>query len=112
MLSIRSVSKSFGIQPVLQKISFNISTGERLGLIGPNGSGKTTLIRILAGLDTPDSGAVVSTRSDLRIGYLAQGLDLPQEYTLQAGLRLDEIPLERLAASISRSMWLPKPQSR
>jgi ATP-binding cassette subfamily F protein 3 len=110
MLSIHHLHKSFGIQPILQDITFNISAGERVGLIGPNGSGKTTLMRILAGLDLPDSGNVASTRPNLRIGYLAQGMDLPPEQTLLSALGLDSvssrdpaIELESLAAALSQS---------
>ena len=68
MLSIHNLNKHFGIQPVLKNINFNISAGERIGLIGANGSGKTTLMRILAGFEHPDSGDVASTRSNLRLG--------------------------------------------
>lgn len=89
MLSIHNLSKNFGIQPVLQNINFNISAGERIGLIGPNGSGKTTLMRILAGFEQPDSGDVSSTRLSLRTGYLAQGMDFTPEQTLQSALGLD-----------------------
>ncbi|MBK8618074.1 MAG: ABC-F family ATP-binding cassette domain-containing protein [Anaerolineales bacterium] len=89
MLSIHNLSKSFGIQPILQNINFNISAGERIGLIGPNGSGKTTLMRILAGYEQPDSGDVSSTRINLRIGYLAQGMDFTPEQTIQSALGLD-----------------------
>jgi ATP-binding cassette subfamily F protein 3 len=89
MLSIHNLSKNFGIQPVLQNINFNISAGERIGLIGPNGSGKTTLLRILAGFDQPDSGDVSSTRLGLRVGYLAQGMDFIPEQTLRTALKLD-----------------------
>ncbi len=89
MLSIHDLSKNFGIQPVLQNINFNISAGERIGLIGSNGSGKTTLLRILAGFEQPDSGNVSSTRINLRIGYLAQGMDFTPEQTLQSALELD-----------------------
>ncbi|HET7143338.1 MAG TPA: ATP-binding cassette domain-containing protein, partial [Anaerolineales bacterium] len=71
MLSIHNLYKSYGIQPVLQNINFNINTSERVGLIGPNGSGKTTLIRILAGIEKPDSGIVSTTSPNIRIGYLA-----------------------------------------
>ena len=82
MLSAHQLSKSYGIQTVLQDITFSISSGDRLGLIGPNGCGKTSLMRILAGIDLPDSGTVVSTRSDLRIGYLSQGFELDPAQTI------------------------------
>jgi ATPase subunit of ABC transporter with duplicated ATPase domains len=82
MLSIHHISKTYGVQTVLQDISFNISSGERTGLIGPNGCGKTTLLRILAGQEKPDSGIVAHTRTSLRIGYLPQGFDLDPLLTL------------------------------
>ncbi len=108
MLSIHHLDKSYGIQPILKDITFNISAGERVGLIGPNGCGKTTLMRILAGLERPDSGTVAATRPNLRIGYLAQGMDLAPGQTLQTALGLDPVSqsdpardLESLAAALS-----------
>ena len=118
MLSIHNLSKNFGIQPILQNINFNISTAERIGLIGPNGSGKTTLMRILAGLEKPDSGDVASTRINpstgsgrrLRVGYLAQGMDFTPEQTLRTALRLDSrtqtdpaTEVEALALALSKN---------
>jgi ATP-binding cassette, subfamily F, member 3 len=112
MLSIHNLSKTFGIQPILQNINFNISVGERIGLIGANGSGKTTLMRILAGFEQPDSGDVSSTRSgrSLRVGYLAQGMDFTPEQTLRAALGLDSTPqadpaaeVESLAVALSQN---------
>ncbi len=73
MLTVHHISKAYNIQPILEDVSFSINPGDRLGLIGPNGSGKTTLLRILAGHESPDRGAVVATRTGLRIGYLTQG---------------------------------------
>jgi len=87
MLTAHHIHKTYGIQPILQDISFNLNNRERVGLIGPNGCGKTTLLRILAGIEQPDSGTVASTRPNLRIGYLAQGMDLDPEQTLQSALR-------------------------
>ncbi|MBX3035317.1 MAG: ABC-F family ATP-binding cassette domain-containing protein [Anaerolineales bacterium] len=108
MLSIHNLSKNFGIQPVLQNINFNISAGERIGLIGANGSGKTTLMRILANLEKPDSGNVALTRSNLRIGYLAQGMEFDSEQTLQSALGVDSatqtdpvLELESLAMQLA-----------
>ncbi len=82
MLSVHHITKSYGIHTVLDDITFNISRGERVGLIGPNGCGKTTLLRILLGQETPDRGSVNQTQAGLQVGYLAQGLELPPDYTL------------------------------
>ncbi len=101
MLTAHHLHKTYGIQPILQDISFSISDGERLGLIGPNGCGKTTLIRILAGFELPGSGTVASTRPNLRIGYLAQGMDFADDQTLQSALGMDSAKPDELEAEIA-----------
>ena len=101
MLSIHNLYKSYGIQPILQNINFNISAGERIGLIGPNGSGKTTLMRILAGIEKPDAGIVSSTRPSLRIGYLAQGMSFDEGQTLQSTLSLHTVSEADLESEIT-----------
>lgn len=110
MLSIHNLSKHFGVQPLLQKINFNINTGERIGLIGANGSGKTTLLRILAQLEHPDSGNVSSTHPDIRIGYLAQGMEFDPDQTIRSAIGGDSatqadpaLELESLAIQLSQT---------
>ena len=101
MLTAHHIHKTYGIQPILQDISFSLSHNERVGLIGPNGCGKTTLMRILAGLEQPDSGTVASTRPNLRIGYLAQGMDFEPEQTLQSTLSLQHVSQADLESEIA-----------
>jgi len=100
MLTAHHLHKTYGIQPILQDISFSVSNNERVGLIGPNGCGKTTLMRILAGIEQPDSGTVASTHPNLRIGYLAQGMDFEPDQTLQTALSLHTVPQAELEAEI------------
>ena len=57
--SVRHVSKRFKKTSVLEDISFDVSEGESLVLLGASGSGKTTILRIIAGLEQPDSGYVI-----------------------------------------------------
>jgi len=57
-IQIRNISKRFGTFQALRDVSLDIDTGELVALLGPSGCGKTTLLRIIAGLETPDAGAV------------------------------------------------------
>ncbi len=57
-LSATNIAKSFGISILFKNISFHINQGDKIGLIAKNGTGKSTLLKILAGLDTVDSGTV------------------------------------------------------
>src|SRR5207248_7700475 len=72
-LSVQAVGRWFGDRELLHDVSFRIAEGDRIGLVGPNGTGKTTLLRIAAGMDEPDSGAVAYARGT-RIGFLQQEL--------------------------------------
>ncbi len=71
IIAINHVTRQFGTQVVLDGASFEIETGDIVGLIGANGSGKTTLLRMLAGLDKPDTGEIIQAKG-LRVGLLAQ----------------------------------------
>ena len=101
MLTAHHLYKTYGIQPILQDISFSIGHDERVGLIGPNGCGKTTLMRILAGVERPDSGTVVATRSNLRVGYLAQGMEFDADQTIRSSLSVYPVSEAALEAEIT-----------
>ena len=63
--SVRGVSKRFKKSRVLEDISFDVAEGESLVLLGASGSGKTTILRIIAGLEQPDSGRVILHGKDV-----------------------------------------------
>lgn len=70
-ISATSLSKSYGVIPIIENVSFHLNDGEKLGVVGINGAGKTTLLNILAGDIDPDEGSVFIS-SDKKIGYLRQ----------------------------------------
>jgi ABC transport system ATP-binding/permease protein len=81
MISIDNVSKTYGEKKLFQDISFAISEKERVGLIGVNGTGKSSLLKIVAGIDLPDSGAIVAGK-DYSISFLSQQPDLDGNLTV------------------------------
>ncbi|HEX5838694.1 MAG TPA: ABC-F family ATP-binding cassette domain-containing protein [Anaerolineales bacterium] len=74
LISVNSLSKSFGAEDLFAGVTFSVAKGARLALVGPNGIGKTTLLRILIGQEEPSGGSVTRARN-LRIGYLSQEAD-------------------------------------
>lgn len=63
-IEIRNVNKHFGSFQALRDVNLDIASGELLALLGPSGCGKTTLLRIIAGLETPDSGSILFAGED------------------------------------------------
>ncbi|HEX7168626.1 MAG TPA: ABC-F family ATP-binding cassette domain-containing protein [Acidimicrobiales bacterium] len=86
MLTARSISKSYGGQLVLDRVSLVIGPRTRTGLVGPNGIGKTTLLRILAGAEEPDGGTVDHAPRGLTVGWLPQEVEPREGETLRAYL--------------------------
>src|ERR671927_1476270 len=71
MIQVQDLTKSFGDRVLFDRVTWQITDRERVGLCGPNGAGKTTLLRMMAGLDEPDSGAILKPAT-LTVGYLPQ----------------------------------------
>lgn len=74
MIQLKDITLSFGSREIFKNLSWHIKDGKRIGLFGPNGVGKTTLLNMLAGLYTPDSGALTVPPSYV-IGYLPQEVE-------------------------------------
>jgi ATP-binding cassette subfamily F protein uup len=78
LLNLESVSKSFDIRALLDGVSLGVNVGDRIGIVGRNGGGKSTLIKVMAGIEAPDSGRV-SKAGSVNIGILSQSDDLKED---------------------------------
>ena len=97
ILSCSNITKTFGTDLILEKVSFHINKGEKVALVGPNGAGKSTLFKIIMDQLTPDSGEVIFAKGTT-IGYLAQQQELSSEATIYEELlstKQDIIDLDR-----------------
>jgi ATPase subunit of ABC transporter with duplicated ATPase domains len=82
-LAAHDISVHRGGDAVLERVSLAITSGSRIGVVGPNGRGKTTLLRALAGLEELDAGSISRNPPSLRVGYLPQERDvIPGESVL------------------------------
>jgi len=83
IISAQGLSKTYGVAPLFQNISFTVSEGDRIGVIGPNGSGKSTLLEMLIGRVKPDSGDV-AIRKGTRLSYVSQISEFAQGVTIRS----------------------------
>ncbi|MDA8017164.1 MAG: ABC-F family ATP-binding cassette domain-containing protein [Thermoanaerobaculia bacterium] len=89
LLTCEGLAKAYGAEPLFEGLSFTLFGGDHAGLVGPNGAGKSTLMKILAGLETSDSGTL-AVRKGVRVGYV------PQDPSFPAGLTAEEALLHSL----------------
>jgi len=81
IVTLQSVKKDFGIKELLKDANFSLDTNDKVGLIGTNGSGKSTLLKMIAGLESIDSGQIL-VNSGAKIVYLPQQPDLDENHTV------------------------------
>jgi ABC-type Fe3+/spermidine/putrescine transport system ATPase subunit len=117
-LSVERVSKAYPGLPVLKEASFDVAPGEIICLLGPSGCGKTTLLRIVAGLEAPDTGSVMLEGRDLRdvpvhrrgFGFMFQDYALFPHMTVESnvafGLRMGGMSAEQIAPRVSEMLRL------
>ena len=95
LLTADHLSKAYADRIILQDISFSISDGEKIGVIGINGTGKSTLLKLVAGLESPDSGQLIKARN-LRIEYLPQQPEFPAEASVLQAILHGHSPMMQL----------------
>lgn len=85
VLSCNNLNKSFGIDSILENVSFTVNEGDKIGIIGINGTGKTTLFKIISSIYGYDSGDIYTSK-DCEIGYLEQNTNFHSDKNI-----LDEV---------------------
>lgn len=114
ILSCKDIHKSYGIDIILDKVSFNINEGEKVSLIGANGAGKTTLFKILTGELEQDSGELFVDKNK-KIGYLSQHLSLESQSTIYEELLTvfnDLIKMEHRITELQEKLNEPYDESK
>ncbi|NTU90493.1 MAG: ABC-F family ATP-binding cassette domain-containing protein [Chlorobiaceae bacterium] len=81
LLTVEGIGKTYGLKRLFEEVSFGIDDRDKIGIIGANGCGKSTLMKILAGVETPDTGKVMVSR-EKRIAYLPQDSPFDPEATV------------------------------
>jgi ATPase components of ABC transporters with duplicated ATPase domains len=84
MISVKNISKRYGVRELFSDVSFDVLAGEKIGLVGRNGHGKTTLFRIIAGEEEAEKGKVFRP-NNYTIGYLDQHLEFTKPTVLEEG---------------------------
>ncbi|MCE2717638.1 MAG: ABC-F family ATP-binding cassette domain-containing protein [Dolichospermum sp.] len=97
LVTLQSVKKDFGIKELLKDANFSLDTNDKVGLIGTNGSGKSTLLKMIARLESIDSGQIL-VNSGAKIVYLPQQPDIDENHTV----------LEQVFADSGEQMHLVK----
>jgi ATP-binding cassette subfamily F protein uup len=82
LVNLKEVAKGYGSRSVLRDITLGVSAGERIGVVGRNGDGKSTLLRLVAGVEPPDTGALTRA-GDVDVALLAQRDDLDERLTIR-----------------------------
>ena len=116
MIEVRNLAFTYGRRQVLRDVSFVVSPGEVVSVVGANGAGKTTILRVLATLAVPDSGSVMMDGSDAlarplryrrQIGYLPERVALYEDMTVKEFLTyraaLKGEPSKRIRRRVSES---------
>ncbi|ULT55346.1 ABC-F family ATP-binding cassette domain-containing protein [Neobacillus drentensis] len=103
MFTVENVSKTYGEKQLFDHITFTISEKERVGLIGINGTGKSSLLKIIAGLDAPDDGKIVSPK-DYSISFLDQQPELDSDKTVLEQVFRGDAPILKLMRGYEQTL--------
>ena len=100
ILSAKDITKSYGVDTILENVSFHVNEGDRIGIVGANGAGKTTLLNILSGQLAADGGNFFMSQNQV-IGYLKQKDNFDRENTVLEEIHKIFKPLEEMEKELT-----------
>lgn len=105
-LSVENISKSFGERTLFEGVSFGINKDQKIAFIAKNGTGKTTLLNIIAGIESADTGQIIS-RKELNIAYLSQKMGLNTDLTVEQSIFDTENPILKVIERYEKALENP-----
>ncbi|WML47773.1 ABC-F family ATP-binding cassette domain-containing protein [Neobacillus sp. PS3-34] len=103
MLTAENITKTYGEKQLFQNIAFTIGEKERVGLIGVNGTGKSSLLKIVAGIDQPDEGSIISAK-DYAVAYLDQNPEMDGNLTVLEQVFHGDSPILKLLRDYEQAL--------
>lgn len=112
-VELKNINKTYGDYKASDNVSFGIEKGKLIGLLGPSGSGKTTILRMIAGLEQPDSGEIIIDgrvvndvpASERGIGFVFQNYALFRYMTVYDNIAFGRRYRRRTRSILSRGLW-------
>lgn len=106
-LSVENISKSFGAHNLFENVSFGINKDQKIAFVAKNGSGKSTILKIITGLDDPDSGQVV-IRKGIRMEFLSQEPNLQDELTIEESIFASDSDILKVIEGYEKALENPE----
>lgn len=106
-LSVENISKSFGAHNLFENVSFGINKDQKIAFVAKNGSGKSTILKIITGLDDPDSGQVV-IRKGIRMEFLSQEPNLQDELTIEESIFASDSDILKVIEAYEKALENPE----
>lgn len=109
LLTVENISKSFGELVLFENLSFGVNKDQKIAFIAKNGTGKTSILRMLSGVDSPDTGQV-SYRKGIRVSFLEQEPDLNSDLTIEETIFASDSEVLKVIAAYEKALGNPDDQ--
>lgn len=110
-LSAEGLTKSYGVKPLFQGISFHIEEGDKIAFVARNGSGKSTLLKVLAGKEPPDEGTLW-VHKDVTVALLDQQPEFEENLSVIDNIFIHPHPVLQLIRRYETMVACPEPDSK